>query len=133
MNKTIALIICFSLVSLVIGILLGYRINPIKVETIEEIDGVTNRLEEINDIKRIDANLLRTKSYVSIFIELLNYLRNNDQASAISIIDSSLRDIHSELTKDLDAESLSDDEMLLIELIDTNLEHNQKTKESKTR
>ena len=129
MIKTTIIILCVSLISLVVGVFVGYRINPIKGETIEEIENVTNSLDGISAINSVDMNLLQTRSFVSIIIGILEHLKNDDKESAVTVASSSLNDIYSELTRDLEANSLTEEKRILVKLIEPYLVNINKTKE----
>ncbi len=124
MNKTILLILCFSFISLIVGIFIGYKINPIKEETVNDLDYISENLNQINDTVNIDTDFLMTKSFVSILVDLYIKIKNEKLDEALSIIESSLIDIRFQIVNSPE-EELNDDEKLLIELIESQIVNNK--------
>ena len=123
-NKTILLILCFSFISLIVGIFIGYKINPIKEETVNDLDYISENLNQINDTVNIDTDFLMTKSFVSILVDLYIKIKNEKLDEALSIIESSLIDIRFQIVNSPE-EELNDDEKLLIELIESQIVNNK--------
>lgn len=128
MNKTILLILCFSFISLIVGIFIGYKINPIKEETVNDLDYISENLNQINDTVNIDTDFLMTKSFVSILVDLYIKIKNEKLDEALSIIESSLIDIRFQIVNSPE-EELNDDEKLLIELIESQIVNNKNFEE----
>ena len=124
MNNTILLILCFSFISLIVGIFIGYKINPIKEETVNDLDYISENLNQINDTVNIDTDFLMTKSFVSILVDLYIKIKNEKLDEALSIIESSLIDIRFQIVNSPE-EELNDDEKLLIELIESQIVNNK--------
>lgn len=81
MNKTILLIICFSFISLVLGIFTGYRMNPINEETINDLESFTKELDKINNTVKVNTDFFKTQMFVSILIDLSTKIKNGKKRS----------------------------------------------------
>ena len=125
MNKMTLLIICFSFISFAIGIFAGYRINTIDKDTVNDLDNISKKLDEINNTVNTDANILITRSFVSILIDLSTKIKNGKIEAALAIIESTLIDIRSQIVNNL-GEELNDDEKLLLEHINNQIVNNKK-------
>ena len=108
MNRTTLLIIFFSFISLIIGVFVGYRMNPINKETMSDLDNISRKLDKINNIFNTDTNVLMTQSFISIFVDLSTKIKNGKIEAALAIIESTLIDIRSQIVNNL-GEELNDD------------------------
>ena len=120
MNRTTLLIIFFSFISLIIGVFVGYRMNPINKETMSDLDNISRKLDKINNIFNTDTNVLMTQSFISIFVDLSTKIKNGKIEAALAIIESTLIDIRSQIVNNL-GEELNDDEKLLLEHINNQM------------
>ena len=125
MNRTTLLIIFFSFISLIIGVFVGYRMNPINKETMSDLDNISKKLDKINNIINADTNALMTQSFVSIFVDLSTKIKNGKIEAALALIESTLIDIRSQIVNNL-GEELNDDEKLLLEHINNQIVNNKK-------
>ena len=125
MNRTTLLIIFFSFISLIIGVFVGYRMNPINKETMSDLDNISKKLDKVNNIINADTNVLMTQSFVSILVDLSTKIKNGKIEAALAIIESTLIDIRSQIGNNL-GEELNDDEKLLLEHINNQIVNNKK-------
>ena len=129
MNKTILLIICFSFISLIIGIFTGYRMNPINEETMNDLENVTKKLDKINNTDNVDSNFFKTQVFISILIDLSNKIKNGKIETALAVIEGTLIDIRSQIINNAE-EGLNEDEKLLLELINNQIANDKNLKET---
>lgn len=125
MNKTILLIICFSFISLVIGIFTGYRMNPINEETLNDLESFTKELDKINNTVKVNTDFFKTQMFVSILIDLSTKIKNGKKEAALAVIEGTLIDIRSQIINNAE-EKLNDDEKLLLELINNQIANDKK-------
>lgn len=125
MNKTILLIICFSFISLVIGIFTGYRMNPINEETMNDLESFTKELDKINNTVKVNTDFFKTQMFVSILIDLSTKIKNGKKEAALAVIEGTLIDIRSQIINNAE-EKLNDDEKLLLELINNQIANDKK-------
>jgi len=125
MNKTILLIICFSFISLVLGIFTGYRMNPINEETINDLESFTKELDKINNTVKVNTDFFKTQMFVSILIDLSTKIKNGKKEAALAVIEGILIDIRSQIIDNAE-EKLNDDEKLLLELINNQIANDKK-------
>ncbi|WP_146106451.1 hypothetical protein [Desulfobulbus oralis] len=125
MNKTILLIICFSFISLVLGIFTGYRMNPINEETINDLESFTKELDKINNTVKVNTDFFKTQMFVSILIDLSTKIKNGKKEAALAVIEGVLIDIRSQIIDNAE-EKLNDDEKLLLELINNQIANDKK-------
>lgn len=125
MNKTILLIICFSFISLIIGIFTGYRMNPINEETMNDLENVTKKLDEINNTVNVNTDFFKTQVFISILIDLSTKIKNGKIEAALTVIEGTLIDIQSQIINNAE-EELNEDEKLLLELINNQIANDKK-------
>ncbi len=125
MNKTILLIICFSFISLVLGIFTGYRMNPINKETMNDLESFTKELDKINNTVKVNTDFFKTQMFVSILIDLSTKIKNGKKEAALAVIEGTLIDIRSQIIDNAE-EKLNDDEKLLLELINNQIANDKK-------
>lgn len=125
MNKTILLIICFSFISLVLGIFTGYRLNPINEETMNDLESFTKELDKINNTVKVNTDFFKTQMFVSILIDLSTKIKNGKKEAALAVIEGTLIDIRSQIIDNAE-EKLNDDEKLLLELINNQIANDKK-------
>ena len=125
MNKTILLIICFSFISLVLGIFTGYRMNPINEEAINDLESFTKELDKINNTVKVNTDFFKTQMFVSILIDLSTKIKNGKKEAALAVIEGILIDIRSQIIDNAE-EKLNDDEKLLLELINNQIANDKK-------
>lgn len=125
MNKTILLIICFSFISLVLGIFTGYRMNPINEETMNDLESFTKELDKINNTVKVNTDFFKTQMFVSILIDLSTKIKNGKKEAALAVIEGTLIDIRSQIINNAE-EKLNDDEKLLLELINNQIANDKK-------
>lgn len=125
MNKTILLIICFSFISLVLGIFTGYRMNPINEETINDLESFTKELDKINNTVKVNTDFFKTQMFVSILIDLSTKIKNGKKEAALAVIEGVLIDMRSQIIDNAE-EKLNDDEKLLLELINNQIANDKK-------
>lgn len=125
MNKTILLIICFSFISLVLGIFTGYRMNPINEETMNDLESFTKELDKINNTVKVNTNFFKTQMFVSVLIDLSTKIKNGKKEAALAVIEGTLIDIRSQIINNAE-EKLNDDEKLLLEFINNQIANDKK-------
>ena len=125
MNKTILLIICFSFISLVLGIFTGYRMNPINEETMNDLENFTKELDKINNTVKVNTNFFKTQMFVSILIDLSTKIKNGKKEAALAVIEGTLIDIRSQIINNAE-EKLNDDEKSLLEFINNQIANDKK-------
>lgn len=125
MNKTILLIICFSFISLVLGIFTGYRMNPINEETMNDLESFTKELDKINNTVKVNTDFFKTQMFVSILIDLSTKIKNGKKEAALAVIEGTLIDIRSQIIDNAEGK-LNDDEKLLLELINNQIANDKK-------
>ena len=99
--------------------------NPINEETMNDLENVTKKLDEINNTVNVNTDFFKTQVFISILIDLSTKIKNGKIEAALTVIEGTLIDIQSQIINNAE-EELNEDEKLLLELINNQIANDKK-------